>query len=105
MLAVTDRAASAVSTLVDSADLPDNAGLRFQRGTDAEGNAAIGVSMVSEPEADDQAVPAGSSSVYLAPEVSGMLDDQVLDAETSADGVAFTIRPQEGSEPQAGAEG
>jgi Fe-S cluster assembly iron-binding protein IscA len=101
MLTVTDAAASAVDTLLESSEPADGAGLRFQRGVDASGNTAIGVTVVSEPEPCDRAVPAGSGSLYLPPEVGDLLDDQILDAETRAGGVAFTIRSQNPIAPPA----
>ena len=101
MLAVTDAAAAAVDTLLKSSEPSEDAGVRFQRGVDAAGNAAIGITVVPAPEPDDRAIPAGSGSVYLTPEVDELLDDQVLDAETRAEGLAFTIRPQDEIDPDA----
>jgi hypothetical protein len=44
-------------------------------------------------------MPAGAGAVYLTPDVADLLDDQVLDAETQPEGVAFTIRPQDAIDP------
>jgi Fe-S cluster assembly iron-binding protein IscA len=104
MLAVTSAAAAAVTTLLENPDLPDGAGLRLQRGVDAAGEAAIGIAIVSEPDPDDQLVPAvEDGDVFLAPDVAGLLDDQVLDAEIEEQQVSFTLRPQSVNGRPAGA--
>lgn len=97
MLTVTPAAAEAVTALLDNPDLPDGAGLRLQREVDAAGGPAIGISIVTEPEPDDQVVPAmedRDADVFLAHDVAGLLDDQVLDAEIEEQQVSFTLRPQ-----------
>lgn len=96
MLTLTPAAASAVTTLLDRPDLPDGAGLRLQRGIDSQGEAALGVVIVSEPEPQDEHVPAAEDrEIFLAPDVAGLLSNQVLDADMRDEGVAFTLRPQQ----------
>jgi hypothetical protein len=41
--------------------------------------------------------------VFLAPDVAGLLDDQVLDAEIEEQQVSFTLRPQSVNGRPAGA--
>jgi Fe-S cluster assembly iron-binding protein IscA len=95
MLNLTPAATAAISTLLQDPDLPEGAGLRLQRGIDTEGESAIGIAIVSEPEPDDELVSGPSEvEVFLAPDVADLLDDQVLDAEIQDQNVAFTIRPQ-----------
>lgn len=95
MLAVTPAAAAAVASLLENPEIPDGATLRLQRGVDAAGEAAIGIAIVSEPDPDDEAVPAlDDRDVFLAHDVAGLLDDQVLDAEIEEQQVSFTLRPQ-----------
>jgi len=93
MLTVTDAAAAAVSTLIESTEAPPEAGLRFQRGVDAEGNAGVGLAIVPQAEPGDETVAAGEHAVFLAPDVVQLLGDQVLDAELRDDTVAFVVRP------------
>lgn len=95
MLTVTPAAAEAVTALLDNPDVPDGASLRLQRGADAAGGAAIGITIVSEPEPDDEVVPAAEDrDMFLAPDVAGLLDDQVLDARIEEQQVSFMLRPQ-----------
>jgi Fe-S cluster assembly iron-binding protein IscA len=95
MLTVTPAAAEAVTTLLDNPELPEGASLRLQRGVDPSGQAAIGIAIVSEPEPDDQPVPAAEDrDVFLASDVAEMLDDQVLDAQVEEEQLSFTLRPQ-----------
>lgn len=95
MLTVTSTAAAAVATLLENPEIPEGASLRLQRGVDATGEAAIGLAIVSEPEPEDEPVAAlEEADVFLAPDVAGLLDDQVLDAQIEDDQVSFTLRPQ-----------
>ncbi|HWE31998.1 MAG TPA: hypothetical protein VG410_00855 [Solirubrobacteraceae bacterium] len=95
MLTVTPAAAAAVATLLENPEIPDGASIRLQRGVDATGEAAIGIAIVSEPEPDDEPVPtAQESEVFLASDVAGLLDDQVLDVQVEQEQVSFTLRPQ-----------
>ena len=95
MLTVTPAAAAAVATLLENPALPEGASIRLQRGVDAEGESAIGIAIVSEPEPDDEPVPASEHrDMFLAPDVADLLDDQVLDAEIAEDEFSFMLRPQ-----------
>jgi Fe-S cluster assembly iron-binding protein IscA len=95
MLTVTPAAAAAVSAILESTDLPEGAGLRVQLGTDADGERAIGIAVVPEPEPGDERVPAATEDdLFLAPELAGLLDHHVLDAEIDDQNVSFSIRPQ-----------
>jgi hypothetical protein len=95
MLTLTPAAVAAVTTLLQDPDLPEGAGLRLQRGFDAAGEAAIGITIVGGPEPNDEiALAPPEAELFLAPDVAGLVDDQVLDAEMQDQNVAFTIRPQ-----------
>jgi Fe-S cluster assembly iron-binding protein IscA len=95
MLMLTPAAEAAVGTVLGRGDLPDGASLRLQRGTDNAGGPAIGITVVTEPEAGDQVVAStGGGDVLVASEVVEVLDDQVLDAELRDENVAFRLRPQ-----------
>jgi Fe-S cluster assembly iron-binding protein IscA len=95
MLTLTPSAAAAVTALLDSPQVPDDAALRLQPGVDASGGTAIGLAVVTEPPETDTHIPVDQEhELLLAPEIAGLLDDQVLDAETQDENVAFTIRPQ-----------
>lgn len=95
MLTVTPAAAAAVTTILQSAEAPEGAGLRVQLGMDATGERAIGIAVVPEPEPGDERVPTpADDDVFLDPELVELLDHHVLDAEIEGQNVAFSIRPQ-----------
>lgn len=95
MLTLTPTAAAVVTNLLEDADLPENASVRIQRGGDPGEEQAIGIAIVDHRGDDDEAVPAGpNNEVFLAPDVAGLLDDQILDADIEDGNVAFTLRPQ-----------
>jgi hypothetical protein len=95
MLTVTPAAAAAVTALLDSPQVPEEAELRLQRGIDETGGAAIGIAIVTEPDTGDARIPVGNErELLLEPEVAEMLEDQVLDAEINEENVAFLIRSQ-----------
>lgn len=96
MLTLTPAAAEAVTDLLDRPEVPDGAGLRLQRGVDSRGEAALGIVIVTEPEPEDQLVPAGDeTTIFLAPEVVELLSDQVLDAEVRDENFSFSLRKQQ----------
>jgi Fe-S cluster assembly iron-binding protein IscA len=92
MLTLTARAATAVSSVLSSPDVPAGSTLRLQHGIDSDGEATIGIAVVSEPQPDDEPVPEVDGELYLAPEVAAVLDDHILDAEVQDESLAFTIR-------------
>jgi len=95
MLTLTPSAVAAVSMVLQDPELPDGAGLRLQGGVDADGEAAVGLAVVSEPEPGDELVPAATQGdVFLAREVAEILDECVLDAEIDGESISFTIHPQ-----------
>jgi Fe-S cluster assembly iron-binding protein IscA len=95
MLTVTPAAAAAVTALLESPQIPDDAALRLQPGVDSSGSDAIGIAIVAEPEDADTHVPVDPGhELLVAPEVADRLDNQVLDAEIQDENVAFMIRPQ-----------
>ncbi len=95
MLTVTPAAAEAVDALLTNSEAPAGAGLRLERAVDGAGQAAIGLQIVPEAGPEDEHVPAAMDyEVFLAPDVAGLLDNHVLDAEIADENVAFTLHPQ-----------
>ncbi len=95
MLTVTPAAAEAVDALLTNSEAPVGAGLRLERAVDATGQAAIGLQIVPEAGPDDEHVPAAMEyDVFVAPDIAGLLDNHVLDAEIADQNVAFTLQPQ-----------
>jgi Fe-S cluster assembly iron-binding protein IscA len=107
MLTITPAANAALASLLDSPDVPDGAGIRISRGTGPDGEPAIGMMVVSEPESSDQVVEtAGGVGIYVAPDTAETLDDKELDIEQDGERIAFSIHPQarNGGPPTVGGE-
>ncbi|HWF54629.1 MAG TPA: hypothetical protein VG223_08385 [Solirubrobacteraceae bacterium] len=95
MLTLTPAAAAAVSALLDSPQVPEEAALRLQRGLDASGAEGIGIAVVTEPGATDAHLPVSDEhELLLAPDVADQLDAHVLDATVEDENIAFMIRTQ-----------
>jgi Fe-S cluster assembly iron-binding protein IscA len=95
MLTLTPEAGAALEALVDSPEVPDGSGFRLARGTGSDGRPAIGLTLVSEPEADDEVIETdGGVGIYVAADAAESLDDQELCAEMRGEQIAFSLRPQ-----------
>jgi Fe-S cluster assembly iron-binding protein IscA len=95
MLTVTPAASSAVAAILDSPQVPDGAGLRLQEGIDAQGQASIGIAVVTEPDERDRHIPVDEAhELLVADELVEILEDQLLDAEIQDERVAFRIEPR-----------
>ncbi len=95
MLIVTPAAAEAVDAILANSEAPAGAGLRLERAVDPSGQTAVGMQIVAEPGPEDEHIPAAmESEVFLAPDVAGLLDGHVLDAEIEDQNVAFTLHRQ-----------
>lgn len=105
MLAITDTAAEAITSLTDQAQLPETGGLRISASDPEQG---LQLALAPEPGAEDVVLEGGRVTVFLDPVAAQVLDDMVLDVQAvpSADGgqqeLRFAIGPQEGSVDGAG---
>jgi Fe-S cluster assembly iron-binding protein IscA len=95
MLALTDNAADAIRTIVESSDLDDRAGLRFSIHSVTEDEAELAVTLAPEASAGDEEVEVEGAHVYLDEAAAAMLQDKILDAEVTEDGeVGFSFGDQ-----------
>ena len=95
MLTVTPEADAALATLLGSPEVPDGAGVRFVRGEGPDGEAAIALTLTTEPEPADEVIETTAGiELYVAADAAEALDDQELGIETSGDRVGFTLHPQ-----------
>jgi len=85
MLTLTENAQVAVQDLTQNVEDPE-AGLRITSEQDQ-----LAVSVVTGPEPTDVVVDAGEAHVYIAQDTAPALDDQVLDATRTPDGVGFML--------------
>ncbi|MPV36943.1 HesB/IscA family protein [Georgenia subflava] len=95
MLTLTENAQAAVKGLTTEAGLPEGGGVRIAL---TAANDQLELSLVPEPQATDQVVETEEARVFVAEETGPLLEGQTLDAGQTAEGVGFTLRPQE---PQA----
>jgi Fe-S cluster assembly iron-binding protein IscA len=92
MLTLAPSAVEAVDTLLDSPQIPDEAGLRI--GTDGESQLTIGIA--PEPVPGDQVIEEGGARVFVDSEAAPMLDNAQLEAGRQGDQIAFGLTPQGG---------
>jgi Fe-S cluster assembly iron-binding protein IscA len=96
MLALTPDAAEAVQMIVGSSELPESAGLRLQA-QPVSGNGSgpmtlLVLDVVPAPEPDDTVVE--GAPLYVDPDATDLVDDQVLDVEVGGEDVHFSMHPQ-----------
>jgi len=93
MLTLTENAADAVRTIVSQTPDAATAGLRIQ-GTSAspEGYA---LTLAPSPEQGDAVIQDGDARVFLEQVAAGELDDKVLDAQVTQEGVRFALALQQ----------
>jgi Fe-S cluster assembly iron-binding protein IscA len=96
MLALTPTAAEVVNAIVSQEGLPRTAGVRLtidhagSRSNGAGPGRDIRLSVVEEPEADDEVVE--GAPLYIEPgPTAEMLDDKVLDADIRGQEIQFRL--------------
>jgi Fe-S cluster assembly iron-binding protein IscA len=95
MLAITETAAVAITTLMSDSQMPEGAGLRIAQ---PEGSEMLELSVALAPAEQDTVLEAAGASVFLEPIAAQALDDKVLDVERvveqDEDQYRFAIAPQ-----------
>lgn len=96
MLAVTEAAADAISTLTSQRGLQEDGGLRFAVHTRDDSQDALALTVAPGPVEGDEVVDTDAGAhVFLEPRAAQYLSDKVLDVEQDAQGqVSFTIVEQ-----------
>ena len=100
MLAVTEKAVSAIDGILASPDFSDEAGMRITTETatteGGEEQTALRLAVVDQPDKGDQVLE--NAPVFLEPEAAALLDDKVLDAEVADDQVRFSLKEEKKEE-------
>jgi iron-sulfur cluster assembly protein len=91
VLTITQNAADAIRTIVDSSDLESGAGLRISAAPVSETEARLELTLAEGPAQSDEVIEENDASVFLEPAVAQYLEDKVLGAEVQEDQVRFTI--------------
>jgi len=96
VLVLTHDAAAVIRSIVESAEISDEGGLRITAHAITETEAALELAVAGEPEATDQVVEQEGAQVFLEPGVAEALSGKVLDASVAEEGVTFRIEDQTG---------
>jgi Fe-S cluster assembly iron-binding protein IscA len=99
MLALSERAVTAIQGIVSNPQVPDGAGLRVAPQATGGDPVALELSLVEAPVGGDQVVENQGAQVFVDERISPMLDDKVLDATTEGEQVQFTIIDQGDASP------
>lgn len=92
MLSLTPVATEAIRQLSAQTEDPDASGIRISPGPETPEGTALELTLVEEPEPEDEKVDEDGATVYLEPHVAGFLDDKVLDAQLDEGRVTFVLR-------------
>lgn len=96
MLTLTPIASEAIRQLSSTTDDPEASGVRITAGPETPEGTELELSLVEEPEPEDQKIADGGATVYLEPQVASLLDDKVLDAQLEDGSVTFMVRQGDG---------
>ncbi|MGH3837165.1 MAG: adhesin [Jiangellaceae bacterium] len=91
MLAITETAATAITTLISDSQMPEGAGLRIVQ---PEGSETLQLSVAPAPAEQDTVLESAGVSVFLEPTAAQVLDDKVLDVKLDEDQYRFAIAQQ-----------
>lgn len=96
MLTITEDAVEALDTIVESAPVSDDAGVRISRQMDDNGQAGLGISLVEQPEPTDQVleIEGDHVPVFVEADAAPALEDKVLDARVQDGQVGFVVAQQ-----------
>jgi Fe-S cluster assembly iron-binding protein IscA len=95
VLIVTGAASAALAALIESPGVPEGAVPRLAQGHGPDGEPAVGLTLVSEPDPRDDVIAVGEGvDVFVDAEAADALEDQQLDVEMDGERVAFSLRRQ-----------
>jgi len=98
MLTLTPVASEAIRQLSSQTDDPEASGIRIAPGPETTQGTALELTLVEEPEPEDEKVDEDGATVYLEPHIAGFLDDKVLDAQVDEGRVTFVLRDDDEDE-------
>ena len=100
MLTLTPIASEAIRQLSAQTDDPESTGIRISPGPETPDGTALELTLVEEPEPEDEMIDEDGATVYLEPHVAGFLDDKVLDAQIDEGRVTFLVRDEDVPGPE-----
>lgn len=94
MLTLTSSAADVVSAVKERENVPDGYGLRVFAQQGADGT-SVRLAFAEEPGSDDHVAESQGQRLFVSPELAEPLNDSVLDAQETAEGVGLVLRQPE----------
>lgn len=89
MLTLAPSAVEAVDSLLQTPEVPDDAGLRIRTAGESE----LTLELAPKPAPGDQVIEEGTARVFVESEAAPMLDHAQLEARMDGDQVAFGLTP------------
>jgi iron-sulfur cluster assembly protein len=99
MLTITPSAANAIRAILETAQVPDQGGIRISVAQEDGSQARLELSLSEAPLAGDSVVEEEGANVFLDEMASVALDDKSLDAQIEGDEISFGIVERDGEEP------
>jgi len=95
MLIVTHTAAEAIRTLLDSAEVPQDGGIRISMAHQNGAQASLELAVTPAPMEGDEVLEEEGVHVFLDEVALVALEDKSLDAEVHGDEISFGIVEQD----------
>jgi iron-sulfur cluster assembly protein len=89
MLTLSPTAVTAVDNLLDTPEIPDDAGLRIR----PAGESQLTIEIALGPAPGDQIIEQGGARVFVDSEAAPILEGAELDARLEGDQIAFGLAP------------
>ncbi len=89
MLTLSQSAVEAVDSLLQTPEIPDDAGLRICPAGDSQ----LTVEIATEPAPGDQVIEEGGARVFVDSDAAPLLEHAELDARIEGDQIAFGLTP------------
>ena len=99
MLALTEGAAATIEGILADPAIPEGSGLRIATTVPANDDdpaaaAELEVGLAVAPDADDEVIEERGARVFVEQTAAQLLDDKVLDADSTGDQVRFSLANQ-----------
>jgi Fe-S cluster assembly iron-binding protein IscA len=93
MLTITPEATALVSSLRVQRGFPDGYGLRIYSAAAGDGQQALRIDFTEAPMSGDDVTESHGERLFVAPDVTDVLADQVLDAEEVDEQTRLVLHP------------
>lgn len=101
MLAITSDAAEAIKRIISEAGYDETAGLRVGLNRVTDEKVSLQLLAAQEPAKGDHVVDYEGVRLFIDPQAYTTLDDRILDAKVSEQGIGFSMERQESGKQEA----